>query len=682
MSDAAPADLARYRLVDCPAPWRRGLFFLGVLMLAAVGIGLMTRALAGNGLRPVEIVLIVLFGINFVWISLSFMTGLVGLVLRLFAIDPASLKRIAPWPPARGRVSRSRTVVVMPVYNEEPERVFAGIRAMIRSLGEIGQTAVFDFFVLSDTRDPDIWISEELLWAEACRRRDLPSRVFYRRREHNPEKKAGNLKDFCENWGSAYDFMIVLDADSILSGEAMVHLVRHMEASPDAGIIQSPPVPVGRGTLFARIQQFISRVHGPTMARGLAFWQLGNGNYWGHNAIIRTAAFIDCCGLPVLPGKPPLGGPILSHDFVEAALMRRGGWRVWMVADLDGSWEELPPNIVDYAIRDRRWCQGNLQHLKVLGGRGLSLLSRLHLFMGVMSFLSSLFWLGLLLISTLAAIESASLDPQFFESGVALFPSWPLDRRREMLILLLATLAMLVLPKLLSLLLVLARRRRLYGGAAGLLAAGVGELLFAALLAPVMMLLHSGFVIAILAGRAVGWDAQSRGERTIPLAAALHVHRRHVLAGILWGSLALYAAGEFFLWLLPVLLGLLLAPVLTHGSSRLDFGAAARRLGMFVTPAESDPPAELRLLDEEVRAGSNKALAGGLQRLLEDPQASALHAALLPERAPDERTTVEISILYEKLARLGAESLSEREKMLLLSWPVRPLDQIRAGRPD
>lgn len=681
MSGSGPG-LVRYRLVDRPAPWRRTLFFGAVLLLAATGIGLMTRALAGNGLRPVEAVLIVLFGINFVWISLSMMTGLVGLVLRVFALDPATLRRLPPRSPGHGVALASRTVVVMPVYNEDPERVFAGIRAMIRALAASGQADRFDFFVLSDTRDPDIWIAEELLWAEACRRPDIESRVFYRRRVGNLEKKAGNLKDFCEKWGSAYEFMIVLDADSILSAEAMAELVRHMEASPDAGIVQSPPVPVGRGTLFARIQQFISRVHGPTMARGLAFWQLGNGNYWGHNAIIRISAFIECCGLPVLPGKPPLGGPILSHDFVEAALMRRGGWRVWMVADLEGSWEELPPNVVDYAIRDRRWCQGNLQHLKVLGGRGLSWLSRLHLFMGVMSFLSSPFWLGLLAISTLAAIEATYIDPQFFASGATLFPSWPLDRQSEILILLVATLAMLVLPKLLSLLFVLARRRRLYGGPAGLLAAGLGELLFAALLAPVMMLLHSGFVVSILVGRAVGWDAQTRGERTIPLGATLRVHRGHVAVGLLWGGLALYAAGGFFVWLLPVLLGLVLAPFLTHLSSRADLGAAARRLGMFVTPEESEPPAELRLLDEELRAGSGRALAGGLQRLLEDPQASALHAALLPEQAPDPKIAAEIPILYEKLARLGADSLSEREKMLLLSWPVRPLDQILAGRTE
>ena len=677
---ARPAQDADFRFLDRPRPVRRALFFGLVLLLTAGAATTLGFALSGDGLRPTEMVLVVVFTINFVWIALSFMTGLVGVLLRALSLDPATLRAYPAWPKAAEIRLSSRTVVVIPVHNEAPERVFAGLRAVYRSVAETGHLDDFDFFVLSDTRDPDIWIAEELIWAETCRQLDAVGRIFYRRRADNAEKKSGNLKDFCENWGGAYDFMIVFDADSIMSGEAMVRLARHMEATPDAGIIQALPLPTGHPTAFARILQFISRVHGPSMARGLAFWQLGTGNYWGHNAIVRTQAFLECCGLPVLPGKPPLGGPILSHDFVEAALMRRGGWSVWMAPDIEGSWEELPPNVIDYAIRDRRWCQGNLQHLKVLKGRGLKPITRLHLFMGVMSFLSSPLWLLLLVISTATAIEASILGTEFFPESGTLFPTWPIDRHAELMTLLAITLGILVVPKLLSILLVAVSRPRHYGGVRGLALSGLGELGFSALLAPVMMLLHSRFVFAILAGRSVDWKVQARGERAIDLKTALVLHRWHVVIGIGWSALTFDAVSGFFWWLLPVVLGLIASPCVTRASSRTDLGQRLRRDGLFVTPEESARPAELRLLDEECARTSGIDIQDGLRHLIEDPSAGALHAALLPEAAPDARTEAEIAILYEKLERLGPESLSREEKILLLSYPVRPLDQVRAGR--
>lgn len=668
-----------FHLDDRPGHLRRMLFFGAVVALSAFGVITLSHALSGDGLTLLELLVVAIFGINFSWIALSFMTGLVGVVLRMLRLDPLTLRPVPIWPEARAISLKSRTVILVPVFNESPERVFAGIRAVWRSLKDCGHGDDFDFFVLSDTRDPDIWIAEELIWARSCKELDAIGRIFYRRRSENLERKSGNLKDFCERWGAGYDFMLVFDADSVMSGEAIVRLAHHMEMTPRAGIIQSPPVPTGRGTLFARVLQFLSRVHGPSMSRGLAFWQLGSGNYWGHNAIIRIEAFLECCGLPELPGKPPLGGPILSHDFVEAALMRRGGWAVFMLSDMVGSWEELPPNVIDYAIRDRRWCQGNLQHMRVLVGEGLRPISRLHLFMGVMSFLSSPFWLLLLLASTAAAIETAVTGVEFFPEGRALFPAWPLDRRNEMLTLLLVTLGMLVLPKLLSLMLQFFRRPALYGGRAGLIGSTLAETLFGVLLAPVMMMFHSQFVAAILSGRSVGWDAQERGDRHVPLKAAVWLHRGHVVLGLLWGGVALYATGSFFLWLLPVLLGLLVAPWFTQITSRRDLGDRLLRHRLFVTPEERDPPPELRYLAEELRKDALPDDAMGLMRLIEDPFASALHAALLPDDRPDERTEAEIAILYEKLERLGADSLDRREKILLLSWPVRPLDQIRAG---
>lgn len=675
-----PAASPVRELIDHPAIARRSVFFGLSLATTAAAAWLMADVLGGDGLSWIELMIVALFTINFVWIAISFYTGLAGLALRATRRDPIALA-VNGTPRAAAPI-RTRTVIVVPIHNEDPTRVFAGLRATYESVSATGQLDAFDFFVLSDTRDPDIWVAEELAWADACRDLSANGRIFYRRRAENTERKSGNLMEFCESWGGGYDHMIVLDADSVMSGSAIVRLVSLMEENPDAGIIQSPPVPTGRHTLFARVLQFISRVHGPTMAAGLSFWQLGSGNYWGHNAIIRTRAFIECCGLPVLSGRPPLGGPILSHDFVEAALMRRAGWKVWLIPELEGSWEELPSNVIDYAVRDRRWCQGNMQHARLIAAPGLKPLSRLHLFMGVMSFVSSPLWLLLLLTSTAAAFEGARVDHSFFPDSNALFPVWPIDRSDEMIGLLAFTLGMLVLPKLMSVLLIAARRdlRRVYGNVGLLAVAALLELLHSALLAPVMMLLHTRFVFSILLGRQTGWVAQRRHDARISLGAALWAHRWHAAIGVVWGGAALTVAGGFFWWLLPVLAGLAFAPLLTRLTSSASVGRWAARHGLFRTPEERAPPEELRALARTLSAVPETPVGDGLLRLIEDPFASALHAALLPDTPPSARARIEASIIYEKLARLGAGSLTREEKARILSHPVKPLDQVMAGR--
>lgn len=657
---------------------RRFFLFGASIAATAYAAWLMADVLGADQLTIMEMVVVAFFAINFAWISLSFFTGIVGLVLRGLKLDAITLKRLKPI--VRKGSLRSKNVVVIPVYNEDPNRVFAGLRASYESLEKTGEIDAFSFFVLSDTRDPDIWIAEEMAWAKACADLNARGKIFFRRRTENTERKSGNLKEFCETYAANYDHMIVFDADSVMSGEAMVNMAYLMENNPDAGIIQSPPQPTGRQTLFARILQFISRVHGPTMSAGLSFWCMGSSNYWGHNAIIRTKAFIECCGLPVLSGKPPMGGHILSHDFVEAAFMRKAGWRCWLIPQLEGSWEELPPNLIDFAIRDRRWCQGNMQHARLMVAHGFKPLSRLHFFMGVMSFVSSPLWLLLLLSSTIATLQNTQLTYSFFPGHFSMFPQWPVDRSFEMLVLLVFTIGMLVLPKIISILMVcLGRDRKKYGGVM-VLASGVLETLYSALQAPIMMMLHSQFVFSVLTGNQVGWDAQERDDAGVPFKAALKTHRTIIIIGLIWGTIAIFVDQAFFWWLSPILAGLVLSPWLTHYSSSLAIGQAARRLKLFVTPEEYDSPDELRALARINAQSGDADVKDGLMRLIEDPYANALHSALLPVRKPDTRTTIEIGIIYEKLARLGIESLTRDEKLLILSWPVKPLDQIMAGR--
>ena len=362
--------------------------------------------------------------------------------------------------------------------------------------------------------------------------------------------------------------------------------------------------------------------------------------------------------------------------------MRKAGWRCWLIPQLEGSWEELPPNLIDYAIRDRRWCQGNMQHARLLFAPGFRPLSRLHFFMGVMSFGSSPLWLLLLLSSTIATLQNTQLTYSFFPGHFTMFPQWPVDRSFEMLVLLVFTIGMLVVPKIISILMVcLGRDRKKYGGVM-VLASGVLETLYSALQAPIMMMLHAQFVFSVLTGNQVGWDAQERDDTGVPFKAALKTHRTIIVIGLIWGAVALFVDTAFFWWLSPILAGLVLAPWLTHWSSSLAIGRAARRMKLFVTPEETESPEELATLARLTAEAPDEDVKDGLLRLIEDPFANALHSALLPARKPDRRTQIEIGIIYEKLSRLGVESLTKDEKLKILSWPVKPLDQIMAGKKD
>ncbi|MCX7900639.1 MAG: glucans biosynthesis glucosyltransferase MdoH, partial [Methylocystis sp.] len=290
-------------------------------------------------------------------------------------------------------------------------------------------------------------------------------RVFYRNRPENTARKSGNIADFCRQWGGRYRYMIVLDADSLMSGTTLIEMVRRMEADPRLALLQVPPVPVNRVSFFARMLQFASSLYGRMFAAGLAFWQQDTANFWGHNAIIRVRPFADHCGLPKLPGREPFGGDILSHDFVEAALLARAGWKVRLAWDLAGSYEEIPPTLIDYAKRDRRWCQGNLQHARLILAHGFKPLSRIHFAMGVMSYAASPLWLLFLIATGFEAYFKSLHRPVYF-FGYNVMPIWPQYYVVEMTTVLWVTLALLFLPKLLALILLALDRAeaRRFGG--------------------------------------------------------------------------------------------------------------------------------------------------------------------------------------------------------------------------
>lgn len=570
------------------AGWRRFLLLILVLVTAAYGTWLMVPVVSAHGPMFLQVIFLVAFVLLFAWAAISFWSGVFGFVLGVLRLHPVSLRRHGPadgpMPPLH-----ERTAILMPVYNEDPQEVFARLRIIWRSLEATGQLGSFDFYVLSDTTKPDVAELEQAIFVATRTELDPGGdRLRYRRRAQNTGKKAGNIAEWLDTRGSGYAHMIILDADSLMQGTTLVRLAALMEANPKTGLIQTHIVPAGRDTLFARALQFSTRLTGAVLAMGRCFWELSESNYYGHNAIIRVKAFAECCRLPVLSGKPPLGGEILSHDFVEAAFLRRGGWYCWLLPELHGSYEEVPTNLLDYAVRDRRWVQGNLQHARLLGTPGLLLMSRLHLALGIFAYIASPLWLLLLMVSSAMVIEYQLTGDVYFGPTRTLFPQWPHYHWGRIHGLLGLTAVLLFGPKFLALVLRLAitRTARRFGGRAALILSFFSEALFSTLLAPVMMLFHTSFVAAILAGNAVGWNSQVRGDRGMPWRQALQRHVGHVLLGlVLLIALALLAP-HYVPWMAPVIVGLLLSIPVTVLSSRSAVGVAARKLRLFVTPEE------------------------------------------------------------------------------------------------
>ena len=625
-----------------PAVWRRLLFFGLTFLTSLSASALMADILRTNGFTPWEKASLIVFFVLVTWITGAFWTAVAGFVVQLVGRDRAVIHSSE----GEGRALQGRTAVIMPIYNEDTTRVFAGLDVIWSSLQARPEQAAFDLFVLSDTRKPEIGAAEEVAWTRLVERHNAQGRIFYRRRKENLQRKAGNIADFVRSWGGAYDYAIVLDADSIMSGHALVTLAQVMDVHPEAGIIQALPTPAGRETLFARLIQFAARLNSLMLASGLAFWQLGEGNYWGHNAILRLREFAAYCDLPRLPGKPPLGGEILSHDFVEAAFMRRAGFKVWLLTDLGGSFEEVPSNVVDFAARDRRWAQGNLQHLGLLPTRGLHWLSRLHLITGVLSYATSPLWLAALLLSSIVVCLDAINGYQYFSPGsYSLFPTWPQYRDNEIVILLAGTIAVLLMPKILGATLAQLKGnlRRSFGGGLRLLVSLVVEQLFSTLLAPSMMLFHTSFVVTTLAGHPVTWNAQDRGDRGITFLEALSRHKWHVLIALAWGGVLLAIAPHRYIWWMsPILLGLLLSVPLTMLTSLTSAGVWMRKRGLLLTPEETEPPPELAGLEHLMANGgimATASLAGAdeAQGKLSE-QANTIRVAspaqTVPEREP------------------------------------------------
>jgi len=633
---------------------RRAIVFGAALAMTAFAADQMYEVLAGStSLTVLEGCVLVLFVILFAWISVSFLTASIGFFVSMLAAKQGLDINLGP---TTSRLS-ARHALLLPTYNESPHRVFARLHAICESVEQAGQLGNFDFFVLSDTTNPEIWLQEEAQYLQLYRR--YRGRVFYRHRRNNVARKAGNIGEWVTRFGGRYESMIVLDADSLMTGDAVIHLAAAIETHPHVGLIQTLPVVVNGRSLFARVQQFAGRLYGPMLANGVAWWHGPDSNYWGHNAAIRVKAFADHARLPELQGRKPFGGHILSHDFVEAALMRRAGWSIVLVPDLRGSYEEVPPSIAEYAARDRRWCQGNLQHVKVLAASGLHWMSRVHFVMGIGAYLTAPIWLIFLLVGILISLQAHFIRPEYFPKGFSLFPQWPQEDPVRAAWVFAGTMAMLIFPKFLSLVLALFDRRARFGfgGTVAAFASVMLEILISGLIAPMMMLFQSKSVADVISGRDSGWHVQRRDDGSLTRGELLRRFGKVTLVGIILSVSAYAVSLSLFLWMAPVTVGLLLAAPLAALTSRHDVGVALKRIRLLLTPEERNPPEVLRRANE--LADTLRVHDVELAALLRDGSLREAHADLIQAGPPRRRGDVDTNLVVANAKIKDATSLSE-----------------------
>ncbi len=610
----------------------------------------MYEVLEVGGVTMLEWTVLFLFVPLFAWIAFSFMSALAGCAVLLFRTrDPMGIDPDAPLPSIG-----SRNAMLLPTYNEDPYRIMARLRAMYESVGQSGYGSKFDWFVLSDTTSPSVWIAEEKCFLRL--REDVGAQnIFYRHRLENTARKSGNIEDWVKRFGAGYDHMIILDADSLMTGDTIVRLVSAMETHSGVALIQTLPIIVNAKTLFARLQQFSGRLYGPLIAAGIAWWHGSEGNYWGHNAIIRVRAFAQDAGLPHLPGRKPFGGHILSHDFVEAALMRRAGWAIRMAPTLGGSFEECPPSLLDFAARDRRWCQGNLQHLAVLPARGLH-------------------WV----------LQAHFVRPEYFPKGFSLFPKWPAEDPILAAWVFVGTMGLLIVPKLLGyvLLATQTRNRKQFGGGVVVFVGLLIETFLSGLIAPVMMIFQSSAMGEILLGRDAGWQVQRRDDGEWSREELIRKCAVPTLFGVGMAASAFAVSLPLLLWMAPVIIGLLLCIPIAMLTSK----ASSPSSRLFRTPEQRAPP-QILIRANELASAAGEAIEHPLLELRSDPRLLDAHLMNLPRDRCRSRGQINPHLAIARAKIEDAESLDEalgyltsREEFAVLSSP-RILRAVHAMPP-
>ncbi len=643
---------------------RRATFFSLVGLGTIVGTWLSYIFLSENGMRISEWALLLVFIPLYYQLNVGFWTALFGVwLMNRPKPDSLDLWRTLNADDYEQPITAS-TAICMPVFNEDVTRVYEGLRSIYLSLEATGQSKNFDFFILSDSDKTSQWIEEETAWLELCRQLKAFGRIFYRKRRKPINRKSGNVSDFCRRWGRRYRYMVVLDADSLMSGALLTSMVRIMEKNPGIGILQTFPKQIAADTLLGRVMQFAQALYGPPFMAGLDYWQCGEANFWGHNAILRLAPFIEHCALPPLPKNAPFGGHILSHDFVEAALMRKAGYAVRLLPTTRGSYEEGPPTLVDMLKRDRRWCQGNIQHLWLVFAKGWHPMSRVNFLHGILSYVSSLLWFFFLtLVTYLAATPTAHTAPQALLAEK---------------ILLGVTVMLIFLPKTVILLdeVITGRmfkplRLRFLTFISSLL-----DTVIFTLMAPVLMVFHSRFVIYTLIGKSVSWITQRRKiDGGIAWAEIIFTFVSVTLLGLAWAAIGAaigmrLGSFAFLVWISPILLSLVVSiPV----AALVSAGWSGRRLGFLLTPEEHAPPTVLRTMQQNLEEIKDRLQLPpelerhyGLMQVCLDPYVNGLHVSLLRRRRTIEVSRSYLDEIGHRLITQGPQTLNAQELKALM----------------
>lgn len=552
-----------------PEPWsgpsedggdllaRRVLLVLLTAMLATAASTALKESLVADGWSVTDALLLVIFFPLFALISFGFINASIGFLLLITGLRPGFMPTPRWSAPLKGR-----TAILMPVHNEDVAAVYGRIAQMAEAIAQGGMAKHFDFFILSDSA-PEAEAEEVAAWRALAQQLDCA--LYYRRRTQNVGRKPGNVAEWIRRFGGAYDYMLMLDADSLMGGDTIIGMAQVLDRRPAVALLQTVPMVIGATTLFQRWMQFASHLYGPISTAGLVWWSGSEATFWGHNALIRIEAFAACCGLPELPGGPPFGGTIMSHDMVEAALLRRRGWRVHMVLT-DATFEEYPPTLIDAAVRDRRWAQGNIQHLRLLGASGFHWINRLQLLLGASAYLASPLWLLLILTSIVQALAG---EPSLMNRGTSA-------------VVLAVTLLLLFGPKLLSVIWATAdrERREALGGWRTIGRSVLLDVPLSMLVAPAIALTQTIDLLGIAAGKRSAWDPQSRQRDGLAMRDILPRYRWHLGLGVVLLLLSPLMPVTA-LWLLPVTIGLLLSPLAVQWTASARAGAWAARHAIF-----------------------------------------------------------------------------------------------------
>ena len=558
--------------------------WIALVLNLAVYLGLslwLAHILAAGGWSLVDIAFLLCFLVAAPWAVLGSVNAILGLWLLRFSRD--GLDRAAPFVVAGDAAAplAGRYALIMTVRNEDPARAVGRFMRMEAELSATAGAARFSYHLLSDTSDDTVAEAEAreiAAWRVA--RPDAAARVHYRRRTDNAGFKAGNVREFCARCVDDYDAMIVLDADSYMRADAILQLARIAEAYPKIGILQSLVVGAPSRSGFARLFQFGMRAGMRSYTAGASWWTADCGPFWGHNALVRIRPFLEHCDLPTFRGRP-----ILSHDQLEAAMMRAAGYEVRVLPVERGSFEENPPDMVEFSNRDLRWCQGNMQYWRLVGLPDILPVSRFQLGWAISMFIGLPAAQFMLLLAALKPFDGEKASDFPVASAIGFYFVY---------------LAIALAPKLAGYAdVLLGRETGRYGGALRFAAGAAAELAASYLLSAATAFRTSLFLIGLPFGRDLSWGSQQRDAHQLSWRAAAAPFWPGTLFGVSLLTMLAFGAPAAVPYALPFVAGLVLAIPFAKFTADPDVGASMVRAGLCATPEEVAqtlaPPAERSL---------------------------------------------------------------------------------------